>query len=85
MVSPAGSCRTASVGSMVPPIPHRCVRGALSRRFAARGLTNAEIAEMLQLSPYTAKTHVSRIVNKLAARDRVQLVVLAYQAGIARA
>lgn len=50
----------------------------------ARGLTNAEIAEMLQLSPYTAKTHVSRILTKLGARDRVQLVVLAYQAGIAR-
>lgn len=50
----------------------------------ARGLTNAEIADMLQLSPYTAKTHVSRILTKLGARDRVQLVVLAYQAGIAR-
>jgi DNA-binding NarL/FixJ family response regulator len=53
-------------------------------RLVARGLTNAEIAEILQLSPYTAKTHVSRILNKLGARDRVQLVVLAYQAGIVR-
>jgi len=48
----------------------------------ATGLTNAEIAEALQLSPLTAKTHVSRILMKLGARDRVQLVVIAYQNGI---
>ena len=45
----------------------------------ADGLTNAEIAQTLQLSPLTAKTHVSRILMKLGARDRVQLVVIAYQ------
>jgi DNA-binding NarL/FixJ family response regulator len=49
----------------------------------ATGLTNAEIAQTLQLSPLTAKTHVSRILTKLGARDRVQLVVIAYQSGIA--
>jgi DNA-binding NarL/FixJ family response regulator len=49
----------------------------------ARGLTNAEIAEALHLSPLTAKTHVSRILMKLGARDRVQLVVIAYKTGIA--
>ena len=43
------------------------------------GHTNAEIAEALQLSPLTAKTHVSRILTKLGARDRVQLVVMAYE------
>ncbi len=48
----------------------------------ARGLTNAEIAHTLHLSPLTAKTHVSRILTKLGARDRVQLVVIAYQSGI---
>jgi DNA-binding NarL/FixJ family response regulator len=48
----------------------------------ARGLTNAEIAITLQLSPLTVKTHVSRILMKLGARDRVQLVVIAYQSGI---
>jgi DNA-binding NarL/FixJ family response regulator len=48
----------------------------------ATGLTNAEIAQTLQLSPFTAKTHVSRILMKLGARDRVQLVVIAYQTGI---
>jgi DNA-binding NarL/FixJ family response regulator len=51
----------------------------------AEGLTNAEIAETLQLSPLTAKTHVSRILMKLGARDRVQLVVIAYQTGIVAA
>jgi DNA-binding NarL/FixJ family response regulator len=50
----------------------------------ATGLTNAEIAQALHLSPLTAKTHVSRILMKLRARDRVQLVIIAYQAGIAR-
>jgi DNA-binding NarL/FixJ family response regulator len=49
----------------------------------ARGLTNAEIAQELHLSPLTAKTHVSRILMKLGARDRVQLVVIAYKTGIA--
>ena len=48
----------------------------------ARGDSNQEIADELHLSPLTAKTHVSRILGKLAARDRVQLVVLAYQYGL---
>jgi len=48
----------------------------------ARGSTNREIAEALFLSPLTVKTHVSRILTKLRARDRVQLVVIAYQAGL---
>ncbi len=50
--------------------------------FVARGSTNREIAEALYLSPLTVKTHVSRILTKLRARDRVQLVVIAYQAGL---
>lgn len=47
-----------------------------------RGLNNAEIAETLGLSPLTAKTHVSRIMGKLAARDRAQLVIAAYESGL---
>jgi DNA-binding NarL/FixJ family response regulator len=47
----------------------------------ARGLSNTEIAEELYVSVATAKTHVSRIMSKLNARDRAQLVVLAYEAG----
>ncbi|WP_207456500.1 response regulator [Herbiconiux sp. SYSU D00978] len=47
-----------------------------------QGLTNEEIGGRLHLSPLTAKTHVSRILGKLGARDRVQLVVLAYESGL---
>jgi DNA-binding NarL/FixJ family response regulator len=49
-----------------------------------RGLTNAEIAERLYVSPATAKTHVSHIMTKLYARDRAQLVVMAYESGLVR-
>jgi DNA-binding NarL/FixJ family response regulator len=48
----------------------------------ANGNNNREIADALYLSPLTVKTHVSRILTKLRARDRVQLVVIAYQAGL---
>ncbi|OKJ50479.1 LuxR family transcriptional regulator [Streptomyces sp. CB02009] len=47
-----------------------------------RGLNNTEIAETLGLSPLTAKTHVSRIMGKLSARDRAQLVIIAYESGL---
>lgn len=50
----------------------------------AEGLTNAEIGERLFMSPATARTHVSRILSKLNARDRTQLVVLAYESGLVR-
>ncbi|NKQ25239.1 response regulator [Streptomyces galbus] len=48
----------------------------------ARGFNNTEIAEALGLSPLTAKTHVSRIMGKLGARDRAQLVIAAYESGL---
>ena len=48
----------------------------------ARGLSNHEIADSLFMSPATAKTHVSRLLTKLHARDRAQLVMLAYEAGV---
>jgi len=50
----------------------------------AEGLTNDEIAGRLIMSPATAKTHVSRAMIKLGARDRAQLVVFAYEAGLVR-
>lgn len=49
-----------------------------------RGLSNGEIAQHLVVSPATAKTHVSRILTKLDARDRAQLVVIAYESGLLR-
>jgi DNA-binding NarL/FixJ family response regulator len=50
----------------------------------AEGLSNDEIADRLVVSPATAKTHVSRAMVKLRARDRAQLVVYAYESGLAR-
>jgi len=70
-----------------PTIEHNGLEELTNRErevlgLVATGLTNAEIAQALQLSPLTAKTHVSRILMKLGARDRVKLVVIAYQTGI---
>jgi DNA-binding NarL/FixJ family response regulator len=50
----------------------------------AAGLSNEQIAERLVVSPATAKTHVSRAMVKLSARDRAQLVVFAYESGLVR-
>lgn len=74
----------------VRPVPHpdRGRVDSLSSRElevvrqVATGLSNAEIASELHLSPATVKTHVARILAKLDLRDRVQLVVLAYESGI---
>ena len=51
----------------------------------ARGLSNDDIAAQLYVSPLTAKTHVNRSMTKLGARDRAQLVVIAFQTGLVRA
>jgi DNA-binding NarL/FixJ family response regulator len=48
----------------------------------ARGLSNAEIAKRLFVSPATAKTHVARLLMKLDARDRAQLIIVAYETGL---
>ncbi len=54
-------------------------------RLVAAGMSNGEIADHLRISPATAKTHVAHLLTKLDARDRVQLVIIAYQAGLAHA
>lgn len=73
------------------PDPHRTPPGALEvltererevLALVARGLSNGEIATELYISPATAKTHVSRVMMKLGARDRAQLVVTAYETGL---
>jgi DNA-binding NarL/FixJ family response regulator len=69
------------------PIPNAAL-GSLTDRerevlsAVAHGLSNAEIAEQLFMSHATAKTHVSRLLTKLDARDRAQLVMLAYESGV---
>jgi DNA-binding NarL/FixJ family response regulator len=72
-----------------PQIPESDLLGELTARerevvaLVALGLTNAEIAARLVVTPGTAKTHVSRAMVKLSARNRAQLVVFAYEAGLA--
>ncbi len=51
----------------------------------ARGLSNTEIVERLHLSVPTVKTHIGRLLAKLGARDRAQLVITAYETGLVRA
>jgi DNA-binding NarL/FixJ family response regulator len=79
----------ADIARRPAPTAHRHVSlGALTERetevlaLVAAGLSNDEIAGRLFVSPLTAKTHVSRIMTKLYARDRAQLVVMAYESGL---
>jgi DNA-binding NarL/FixJ family response regulator len=67
-----------------PPLDSLTEREREVMGLVAEGLSNDEIAERLYVSPMTAKTHVSRAMTKLAARDRAQLVVFAYESGLVR-
>jgi DNA-binding NarL/FixJ family response regulator len=72
-----------------PPLPPSLA--ALTERevevlaLVARGMSNSEIAERLYVSPATAKTHVARLLMKLGARDRAQLIIAAYESGLVTA
>ncbi len=76
------------VAGGLKPVPETTALDRLTDRerevlaLVGRGLTNTEIGGELFLSPLTAKTHVSRIMTKLDARDRVHLVVVAYETGL---
>ena len=73
---------SAGTGRPVPGLDQLTEREAEVLAAVARGLSNQEIAEALYISPATAKTHVSRLLTKLHARDRAQLVVAAYESGV---
>ncbi|WP_067172102.1 response regulator [Microtetraspora niveoalba] len=88
LLSPAVTRRLIAEFVSRRPRPAAAGVGRLTERerevtaLAAQGLSNDEIAAHLVISPATAKTHVSRAMTKLHARDRAQLVVFAYQSGL---
>ncbi|MFE6785298.1 response regulator [Streptomyces sp. NPDC058128] len=88
LLSPGPTSRLIARALAAPQPPSTGGPEGLSDRerqvltLTGRGLNNTEIAETLGLSPLTAKTHVSRIMGKLSARDRAQLVIIAYESGL---
>ncbi|MDI2131990.1 response regulator [Yinghuangia seranimata] len=96
LLSPGPTARLVARVVRMPAAPHAEGAGAqmiaeLSARerevlaLVGRGMNNAEVATVLGLSPLTVKTHVSRMMAKMGARDRPQLVVAAYESGLVRA
>jgi DNA-binding NarL/FixJ family response regulator len=78
---------TDGTAATVVPEPHPGIADLTDREreillAVASGLSNAEIAETMFISHATAKTHVSRLLTKLDARDRAQLVMIAYESGV---
>lgn len=89
LLSPAITRRLITEYVSRPPQTSAAALSILTNRerevvaLAARGMSNEEIAAQLVISVATAKTHISRAMTKLQARDRAQLVVLAYESGLA--
>jgi len=90
LLSPSVTRRVVEVfaAGSAPDAPQASLLAELTERerevvgLVASGLSNADIAQRLVISPATARTHVSRAMVKLGARDRAQLVVFAYESGI---
>jgi DNA-binding NarL/FixJ family response regulator len=91
LLSPSVTRRLITNLATQPQVPSTASGQSLSRltprerevlSLVAEGLSNDEIAGRLFLSPLTTKTHASRIMTKLGARDRAQLVVMAYESGL---
>jgi len=91
LLSPTVTKRVISQFTRIPrPAPPKEIDDLSQReqdvfRLIARGLSNAEIARELYISDTTVKTHITHILQKLSLRDRVQVIVLAYQTGLADA
>jgi len=86
---PAATAETRGTDRSGGPDGAGTLRGLTEREvevlaLVARGMSNAEIADHLTISPATAKTHVGHLLAKLGARDRVQLVILGYQSGLVK-
>ncbi|MBS2532984.1 response regulator transcription factor [Catenulispora sp. NF23] len=91
LLAPSVTRRLIADFTQRPPSPPPAVSNRLSEltpreaevlRLIARGLSNAEISDLLFIAEQTTKTHVGRILMKLGLRDRVQAVVLAYESGL---
>ncbi|QAY64344.1 response regulator transcription factor [Xylanimonas allomyrinae] len=76
--------RPTAAGTVPRALEHLTEREVEILTLVGSGLSNAEIAERLVISPHTAKTHVNRIMTKLHAHDRAQLVIAAYENGLVR-
>ncbi|OXM50491.1 response regulator [Amycolatopsis alba] len=91
LLAPTVTRRLIAEFTRQPPprrTPARSLDGVTNRevdvlRLIAAGLANSEIAKELHLSPTTVKTYIGRLLSKLRARDRAQLVIIAYETGLA--